>query len=35
MLKQSIYCDELYNMVVRTKYNSDIPNEFERRIIII
>lgn len=35
MLKQSLYCDELYNMVVRTKYNSDIPNEFERRIIII
>lgn len=35
MLTQSIYCDELYNMVVRTKFKSNVPNEYQRKLVII
>lgn len=34
MLSHSIYCDELYNMIVRYKYKCDFPNEYKRKIII-
>lgn len=34
MLEQSVYYDELYNMVIRTKYGSSIPNEYQRKLII-
>lgn len=34
LLNHSIYCDELYNMVLRTKYSSDMPNEYKRKLII-
>lgn len=34
LLAHSIYCDELYNMVVRTKYHTDIPGEYRRKITV-
>lgn len=34
LLSHSIYCDELYNMVVRTKYQTDIPGEYRRKITV-
>ena len=34
LLSHSIYCDELYNMVVRTKYNTEIPLEYRRKITV-
>lgn len=34
MLKQSVYYDELYNTVIRTKYGSTIPGEYHRKLII-
>ena len=35
MLKLNLYCDELYNMVVRTKYKATFPNEHIRRLTIV
>lgn len=35
MLEHSLYCDELYNMIARSKYNAQIPNEFTRKITIL
>ena len=34
MLSHSIYCDELYNMIVRNKYKCPFINEYQRKIII-
>lgn len=34
MLSHSIYCDELYNMIVRYKYKCEFPNEYKRKIIV-
>ncbi len=34
MIKQSIYYDELYNMIVRHKFATDVPSEYQRKIII-
>lgn len=34
LLSHSIYCDELYNTVVRTKYHTDIPGEYRRKITV-
>lgn len=35
LLKHSLYCDELYNMIIRLKYNTSFPNEYTRKITII
>ena len=35
LLNQSLYCDELYNMIIRNKYNYNIPGEFERKLTVI
>ena len=35
MFKLNLYCDELYNMVIRTKYKTDFPNEHIRRLTIV
>lgn len=35
MLKLNLYCDELYNMVVRTKYKATFHNEHIRRLTIV
>ena len=35
MIQHSIYCDELYNMIIRTKYKTDFPNEHIRKLTII
>ncbi len=35
MLAHSLYCDELYNMTIRHKYKTDIPNEYTRKLTII
>ncbi len=34
MIKQSIYYDELYNMIIRHKFATDVPSEYQRKIII-
>ncbi len=35
MLEHSLYCDELYNMLIRSKYKTKFPNEYTRKITII
>ena len=35
MINHSIYCDEFYNMLIRTKYKVAFPNEYTRKITII
>lgn len=35
MIDKSIYCDELYNTIIRTKYGSNIQNEFKKRLLIL
>lgn len=34
LLSHSIYCDELYNMIVRNKYKCHFLNEYQRKILI-
>lgn len=34
LIYNSIYADELYNSVTALKFNSDIPNEYRRKLII-
>ena len=34
LINQAIYADELYNSVTSLKFNSEIPNEYRRKIII-
>ena len=34
MLVHSLYCDELYNMIIRHKYNANIPSEHTRKLTI-
>ena len=35
MLSHSLYCDELYNMIIRQKYKADIPSEYTRKLTIV
>ncbi len=35
MLSHSLYCDELYNMVIRTKFKTKFPNEYSQKLTII
>ena len=34
LINQAIYADELYNSITALKFNSKIPNEYRRKIII-
>lgn len=34
LLAHSLYCDELYNMIIRHKYKTDVPSEHTRKLII-
>ena len=35
MLSHNLYCDEIYNMVIRQKYKTDIPSEYTRKLKIV
>lgn len=35
LINNSIYADEIYNSITALKFNSEIPNEYRRKLIII